>query len=67
MVEILPIRIGVRKGKFNLFESLQGFDYKENDVLVISSKFVSMSEGAVVNLGKIRVGKKARALAAKCQ
>lgn len=65
MVEILPIRIGVRKGKFDLFESLQGFDYKENDVLVISSKFVSMSEGAIVNFSKVRVSKKARTLAAK--
>ncbi|HEV8405248.1 MAG TPA: coenzyme F420-0:L-glutamate ligase [Nitrososphaera sp.] len=65
MVEILPIRIGVKKGKFDLFESLQGFDYMENDVLVISSKFVSMSEGAVVNLSKVRVSKKARNLAAK--
>jgi coenzyme F420-0:L-glutamate ligase len=65
LVEILPIRIGVKKGKFDLFESLQGFEYKDSDVLVISSKFVSMSEGAVVNLRKVRVSKKARNLAAK--
>lgn len=66
MVEILPISIGVKKGKFDLFKSLQGFDYKNNDIIITSSKFVSMSEGAVVNLGKIRASKKARALAAKC-
>lgn len=66
MVEILPVRVGVKKDRFNLFESLKGFDYEDKDVLVISSKFVSMSEGAVVNLGKIKASKKARALAAKC-
>lgn len=66
MVEILPVHVEVKKGRFDLFESLKGFGYKDNDILVISSKFVSMSEGAVVNLAKIRVSKKARALAAKC-
>lgn len=66
MIEVLPIRIGIRKGRFDLFESLQGFDYRDGDVLVISSKFVSMSEGAVVDLGKVRVSRKARLLAAKC-
>jgi coenzyme F420-0:L-glutamate ligase len=65
LVELLPIRTEVRKGRFDLFESLQGFDYRDNDIVVISSKFVSMSEGAVVSLGKVRVSKKARVLAAK--
>lgn len=66
MVEILPISIGVKKGRFDLFKSLQEFDYKNDDIVVLSSKFVSMSEGAVVNLSKVRAGRKARALAAKC-
>ncbi|HEY3094297.1 MAG TPA: coenzyme F420-0:L-glutamate ligase [Nitrososphaera sp.] len=66
MVEVFPIRTGVEKGRFDLFESLQGFNYKDGDVLAISSKFVSMSEGAIVNLAKVRVSKKARTLAAKC-
>jgi coenzyme F420-0:L-glutamate ligase len=66
LVEILPVHVNIKKGRFNLFRSLKGFDYEDNDILIISSKFVSMSEGAVVNLGKIKVSKKARALAAKC-
>ena len=65
MVQILPILTEVKNGRFDLFASLQGFDYKDNDVLVISSKFISMSEGAVVNLQDVRVGKKARLLAAR--
>jgi coenzyme F420-0:L-glutamate ligase len=66
LVEVLPIRIGTKKDRFDLFESLQGFDYRNDDIVVVSSKFVSMSEGAVVDLSKVRVSKKARALAAKC-
>ena len=66
MVEILPIHVGIKKSRFDLFEGLQGFDYKDKDILVISSKFASMSEGAIVNLDKVQVSKKARTLAAKC-
>jgi coenzyme F420-0:L-glutamate ligase / coenzyme F420-1:gamma-L-glutamate ligase len=54
------------KGKFDLYDILQRFNYKDNDVLIVSSKFVSMSEGAVVNLSKVRISKKARLLAARC-
>jgi coenzyme F420-0:L-glutamate ligase / coenzyme F420-1:gamma-L-glutamate ligase len=66
LVEVLPVEIAVKKGRFDLFESLQEFEYKDGDVLVISSKFVSMSEGAVVNLAEIKVSKKAKSLAKKC-
>jgi coenzyme F420-0:L-glutamate ligase/coenzyme F420-1:gamma-L-glutamate ligase len=66
LVEVLPIRIGIKKGRFDLFKSLQGFDYRNDDIIVVSSKFVSMSEGAVVDLNKVRVSKKARSLAARC-
>ena len=48
-----------------MFASLQGFDYKYNDIVVISSKFVSMSEGSIVKLKKVKVSKKAKELAAK--
>jgi len=66
-VEILPVRVELKKSKFDLFESLQGFSYADDDILVISSKFVSMSEGAVVKLDKIRSSKKAKSLAKKWQ
>jgi coenzyme F420-0:L-glutamate ligase len=66
LVEVLPIRTGIKRGRFDLYESLQRFDYKDYDILVISSKFVSMSEGVVVDLGKVRASRKARSLAAKC-
>ena len=44
-MEITAISVERKDKKFDLFTSLQGFDYKNGDVLVVSSKFVSMSEG----------------------
>ncbi|UVS69135.1 coenzyme F420-0:L-glutamate ligase [Nitrososphaera viennensis] len=67
-LEILAVKVARKSGKFSLFESLlqQGFDYKDGDIIVVSSKFVSMAEGSVVDMRRIRVSKKARALAKKC-
>jgi coenzyme F420-0:L-glutamate ligase / coenzyme F420-1:gamma-L-glutamate ligase len=66
-MEILPVSITVKKGKFDLFESLilSGLKFHENDIVVLSSKYVSMSEGSVVNLDKIKASKMARDLAIK--
>jgi coenzyme F420-0:L-glutamate ligase / coenzyme F420-1:gamma-L-glutamate ligase len=66
LVEVLPISIKTQRGRFDLFERLQVFGYKHNDIVVISSKFVSMSEGSIVKLSKVKVGKKAKDVAAKC-
>src|ERR687886_82525 len=66
-MEILPLSITVKRRKFNLFESLirSGFKFYENDIVVLSSKYVSMSEGSIVNLDKIKVSKNAQDMAAK--
>ena len=61
-VEILPISIKIQKSKFDLFASLQGFVYKPDDIVVISSKFVSMSEGSIVKLSGVKVTKRAKDL-----
>jgi coenzyme F420-0:L-glutamate ligase / coenzyme F420-1:gamma-L-glutamate ligase len=66
LVKVLSIRTGIMKKRFDLFASLQKFDYRDDDIIVVSSKFVSMSEGALVDLHKVRAGKKARSLAKKC-
>lgn len=63
VVEILPISVKTQRSKFNLFEKLRGFVYRNNDVVVISSKFVSMSEGSIVKLSSVKVTKKAKDLA----
>lgn len=64
-VEVIPISLVVKKRKFRLYETLRGsgFDFKENDILVISSKFVSMSEGSLISLDTVNASKKAKILA----
>lgn len=64
-IEVLPLSIKTQRRRFDLFGSLQGFGYKYNDILVISSKFVAMSEGSIVKLSNVKVRKKAKELAAK--
>lgn len=66
-VEILPISIKTQKSKFDLFASLQGFVYKSDDIVVISSKFVSMSEGSIVKLSRVKVTKRAKDLSTQNQ
>ena len=66
VVEILPVHVKPRKNKFDLFESLQAFEYKNDDIVIISSKFVSMSEGSIVSLRSVKVSRRARALGTKC-
>ena len=66
-MEVLPISTTVKKDKFSLFENLKScdFKYKENDILAISSKYVSISEGSVIDLSKVKVGKEANFLASQ--
>ena len=66
-MEIFPIKIPKKNPGFDLFRTIQEskFRFKEDDILVISSKFVSMSEGALVDLKSVKVSKKAKDLALK--
>ncbi|HYY67904.1 MAG TPA: coenzyme F420-0:L-glutamate ligase [Nitrososphaeraceae archaeon] len=66
-MEIFPLHSSIKRGKFDLFNSLiaSGLEFKNDDIIVISSKYVSMSEGALLKLSKIKVSKKAQILAIK--
>ncbi|MGA7603829.1 MAG: coenzyme F420-0:L-glutamate ligase [Nitrososphaeraceae archaeon] len=66
-LEALPIHSSIKRGKFDLFDSLvaSGLKFKDDDIIVISSKFVSMSEGALLRLGEIKVSKKAQIIATR--
>ena len=63
----MPIHSSIKRGKFDLFDSLvaSGFKFKDDDIIVISSKFVSMSEGALLRLGEIKISKEARIIATR--
>lgn len=64
-MEILPIRVSRRQGRFDLFQVLKDFKYKNGDILVVSSKFMAVSEGAVVMLKNVVPGPRAKRLAKK--
>ena len=66
-MEILPLSVSLKTGKFNLFKSfnLSNFKFRDNDVLVISSKYVSMSEGSVRRLDSVKATARATELASK--
>jgi coenzyme F420-0:L-glutamate ligase len=61
-LEITPLKLKVRKSNFDLYKSITSseFDFTENDVIVISSKYCAMSEGSVLALDKVKTTSKAR-------
>ena len=69
MIIVTGIKIKTKKKMFNLFETLISakYEFKDGDILVLSSKFVSMSEGSIVDLRKIRPSSKAKNLAKNYQ
>jgi coenzyme F420-0:L-glutamate ligase / coenzyme F420-1:gamma-L-glutamate ligase len=60
--------VPVKTCKFDLYQSFKasGFEFEENDILVVSSKYISMSEGSVLNLNKVKPSKKAKVVSAAC-
>jgi coenzyme F420-0:L-glutamate ligase / coenzyme F420-1:gamma-L-glutamate ligase len=66
-LEVLPFHSSIKRDKFDLFKSLttSGLKFKNGDIIVVSSKYVSMSEGRVLKLSKIKVSNKAQILAAR--
>ncbi len=66
-MEIFPIKIPKKDEGFDLFRTIveSKFQFLVDDILVISSKFVSMSERSLIDLRKVKVSKRARALALK--
>jgi coenzyme F420-0:L-glutamate ligase / coenzyme F420-1:gamma-L-glutamate ligase len=66
-MEIFPIKIQKKGVSFNLFNAIvdSEFKFQDNDILVISSKFVSMSEGSLIDLKNVKISKRAKALASR--
>jgi len=68
LLSLRPVVVRPRSSEFDvvaLIEERLGGELRDGDVLVISSKFVSISEGRVVRLGSVKVGERAKELAAK--
>jgi coenzyme F420-0:L-glutamate ligase/coenzyme F420-1:gamma-L-glutamate ligase len=66
-MEILPIKIPKKDEGFDLFRTIvdSKFQFLTDDILVISSKFISMSERSLIDLKNVKVSKRARELALK--
>lgn len=66
-MNIYPIKIPKKGEGFDLFRTIveSKFQFLADDILVISSKFVSMSERSLIDLKKVKVSKRARALASR--
>ncbi len=68
MLTLTPVLAPPKSSRFDLvglIEDKLGGRLRDGDVLVISSKFVAVSEGRVVKLETVKPGEKAWALAAK--
>jgi len=66
LLTLYPVNVGRASGKFNLVSLLEkrlGKSLRNGDVLVISSKYVAISEGRVVALKGVKPGAKAKELA----
>jgi coenzyme F420-0:L-glutamate ligase / coenzyme F420-1:gamma-L-glutamate ligase len=66
-LEVIPIKLARQSRKFDLFTCLvhSGFEFLDNDVLVVSSKYVSISQGSIISLDKVKVSKMAKAISEK--
>lgn len=66
-MEVFPLKTRRKNEGFDLFGAIieSNFQFRSDDVLVISSKFVSMSERSLITLKNVKVTKRARALASK--
>ncbi len=72
-LEVIPLTSGKKNGKFSFFDELKKifqknrFLLKNGDVIVISSKFVSISQGRVLNINKSNVCNKSKEISKKFQ
>jgi coenzyme F420-0:L-glutamate ligase len=68
LLTLVPVVVRPKSSRFDLVSLIEeelGARLRDGDVLVISSKFVAVSEGRVVRLGSIRAGQRAKQLAAQ--
>ena len=68
MLTLIPVETQAKSSGFDvvqLIEEKLGSRLRDGDLLVISSKFVAVSEGRVVRLRSVKAGEEAKALAAR--
>ena len=69
-MEYIPIKVSAKQGRFNLYQTIrdavkeQGEEILDEDILAVSSKFIAMSEGRVVDLESVKASVEAVKLSA---
>jgi coenzyme F420-0:L-glutamate ligase len=68
-VQVFPVKVERKSRKFDLFKTIRrsGFSFSNRDIIVISSKFVSISEGSTIRLDKVKPTDISHKLAKKFQ
>jgi len=66
-MQVFPIKVEKKSVGFDLFKTIvdSKFKFQENDIVVISSKFVSVSEGSLIDIRSVKVTRRAKALASR--
>ena len=70
-LEVFPVKATKKQGKFDLYDEIKklveenGIYLKEGDILVISSKYISNSQGRILNHNSIKLSEKANEIAKK--
>jgi len=67
LLTLMPVAVRPKSSRFDivsLIEENLGARLRDGDILVISSKFVAVSEGRVARLSSVRAGRRAKQLAA---
>ena len=61
-IVLIPIKISRKSKPFDLYNAIKNTSFKfiDGDIIIISSKFVSMSEGALVHLKDVTASTKAK-------
>ena len=70
-LQVFPVKAAKKEGKFDLYDEIKklveesGITIKEGDILVISSKYISNSQGRILNHNSIKLSENASELSRK--
>ena len=68
VLEVFPVQATKKEGKFDLYNEIKklvkenGISLNEGDILVISSKYISISQGRILDHNSIKLSEKANEL-----
>jgi len=73
VLEVFPVQATKKEGKFDLYNEIKklvkenDISLNEGDILVISSKYISISQGRILDHNSIKLSEKANELSENFQ